>query len=294
MISTGSEIRRRSREAVTHLGERFNGIEEVQHPELLHYLLYLHSQGLSENYIAGNRQYLVRYVSDLATLGNTLSPATAYKFLSKSNHLSINSRIRYAGYLKGFMAYLGMEFEVKMKRPHILPELVAEEDIERLREAVRAHKSYKASIPRDLLLIDTAILTGMRRAELARLTVGCLDLGRSRIKVTGKGRKDRVIPIGANLRDRLANFCSTKADDEIVFGLNRHSLGIKIKQWANKAGVPIHTHSFRHYFATTLVERGANLRVVQELLGHSSLQTTQVYLSVTANHLEDAIGLLDD
>ena len=97
------------------------------------------------------------------------------------------------------MAYLGMEFEVKMKRPHILPELVAEEDIERLREAVRAHKSYKASIPRDLLLIDTAVLTGMRRAELAKLTVGCIDLGRSRIKVTGKGRKDRVIPIGANL-----------------------------------------------------------------------------------------------
>ena len=80
----------------------------------------------------------------------------------------------------------------------------------------------------------------MRRAELAKLTVGCIDLGRSRIKVTGKGRKDRVIPIGANLRDRLANFCSTKTDDEIVFGLNRHSLGIKIKQWANKAGVPIH------------------------------------------------------
>ena len=134
----------------------------------------------------------------------------------------------------------------------------------------------------------------MRRAELAKLTVGCIDLGRSRIKVTGKGRKDRVIPIGANLRDRLANFCSTKTDDEIVFGLNRHSLGIKIKQWANKAGVPIHTHSFRHYFAATLVERGANLRVVQELLGHSSLQTKQVYLSGTATHLEEAIGLLDE
>ena len=69
---------------------------------------------------------------------------------------------------------------------------------------------------------------------------------------------------------------------------------MKIKEWADKAGVSIHTHGFRHYFATTLVEKGANIRVVQELLGHSNLNTTQVYLSVTANHLEEAIGLLDE
>ena len=68
---------------------------------------------------------------------------------------------------------------------------------------------------------------------------------------------------------------------------------MKVKDWANKAGVPIHTHSFRHYFATTLAEKRANVRVVQELLGHSSLNTTQVYLSVMANHFEDAIDLLD-
>ena len=69
---------------------------------------------------------------------------------------------------------------------------------------------------------------------------------------------------------------------------------MKFYIWAKKAGVSLHTHSFRHYFATTLVEKGASVRVVQELLGHSSLNTTQVYLSVTANHLEEAIGLLDE
>jgi site-specific recombinase XerD len=67
------------------------------------------------------------------------------------------------------------------------------------------------------------------------------------------------------------------------------SLGMKFHVWAKKAGVPLHTHSFRHYFATKLVEKGANIRVVQELLGHSSLSTTQVYLSLTADHLEEAI-----
>ena len=56
----------------------------------------------------------------------------------------------------------------------------------------------------------------------------------------------------------------------------------------------LHTHSFRHYFATSLVEKGANNKAVQELLGHTNLNTTQVYLSVAANHLEEAIGLLDE
>lgn len=55
----------------------------------------------------------------------------------------------------------------------------------------------------------------------------------------------------------------------------------------------LHTHSFRHYFATSLVEKGANNKAVQELLGHTNLNTTQVYLSVTGSHLEEAIGLLD-
>ncbi|HIO62924.1 MAG TPA: hypothetical protein EYN37_01625, partial [Dehalococcoidia bacterium] len=92
----------------------------------------------------------------------------------------------------------------------------------------------------------------------------------------------------------LDKFCEGFEPFQKVFGLSYRSLGLKISDWAKKANVPLHTHSFRHYFATKLVEKGANIRVVQELLGHSSLNTTQVYLSVTANHLEEAIGLLDE
>ena len=71
------------------------------------------------------------------------------------------------------------------------------------------------------------------------------------------------------------------------------SLGMKIKEWRDKAGVPIKAHSLRHYFATNLMERGANIKQVQELLGHESLATTQIYLSLMADHLEDAIQLLE-
>ena len=156
-------------------------------------------------------------------------------------------------------------------------------------------RTHKASTVRDSLFIDTAIKTGIRRAELANLKVENIDFVRSRVTVVaGKGQKDRVIPISESLREDLARLCEGRGDSDSVFGLNYRSLGMKIKEWADKAGVPIHTHSFRHYFATKLVEKGANIRVVQELLGHSSLNTTQVYLSVTANHLVEAIGLLDE
>ena len=110
----------------------------------------------------------------------------------------------------------------------------------------------------------------------------------------GKGEKDRVIPLHPKLKPSLAKLIDGRGGNESVFGLKPRSLGNKFRDWSNKAGVDLHTHSFRHYFATTLVERGANIRAVQELLGHTNLNTTQVYLSVTADHLEEAIGLLDE
>ena len=223
------------------------------------------------------------------------SPQSALAYLSEYAHLSQNSKARYAGYLKGFIKYLGYDFDLAVKRPHLLPQRVTDEEIRRLKEAIVNHKTHKSSVFRDLVLVETAIKTGMRRSELANLLVSHINFESNRlVVVAGKGSKDRIIPIGNRLTLDLKMLCSDKQADERVFGLNYRSLGTKIKEWADKAGVPIHTHSFRHYFATTLVEKGANIRVVQELLGHASLNTTQVYLSVTANHLEEAIGLLDE
>ena len=138
--------------------------------------------------------------------------------------------------------------------------------------------------------MDTAVMTGMRRGELANLRIRDLPFETNRIFVQkGKGDRDRVIPMHPKLQDNLYILCIGSAPNELVFQMLPQSLGMKFHIWAKKANVPLHTHSFRHYFATKLVERGANIRVVQELLGHSSLSTTQVYLSLTANHLEEAI-----
>ena len=255
------------------------------------YLEFLEIKALSDSYILSNRQYLGGFV-------NTVSKITvesAYSYFSRCKHRKVNTRIRYAGYLKGFLQYMGLNFDIPINRPKLLPEFVNTEDISKLRNTLRNHKTHKSSVFRDLVLVDTAIKTGLRRSELANLLVCHIDLNASRLVVTaGKGRKDRVIPLCEPLRRDLEMLTHDKRPNESVFGLNCRSLGMKIKEWADKAGVPIHTHSFRHCFATTLVEKGANIRVVQELLGHSSLNTTQVYLSVTANHLEGVIGLLDE
>ena len=129
---------------------------------------------------------------------------------------------------------------------------------------------------------------------IANLLVSHIAFEANRIIVmTGKGAKDRTILMGYNLKSKLLELCAGKKANEKVFGFKAVSLGMKIKEWGDKAAMPIKAHSLRHYFATNLMERGANIKQVQELLGHESLATTQIYLSLMADHLEDAIQLLE-
>ena len=277
---------------------QYGGAEGTRTPGLLRarealgrYLNFLAVKNLSVSYIEGNRRFLTDFVNTYPVL----SPNIAIEYLSRYSHITQNSRARYASYLKCFLRYLGDELDINVKRPFLLPKRVYENDINKLKETIKNHRTHKSSTQRDLILIETAINTGLRRAELANLAVGHINFEARRLLVVGgKGNKDRVIPLTPNLALSLCSLCEGLDADERVFRLTSRSLGLKIGDWAKKAGVPIHTHSFRHYFATTLVEKGANIRVVQELLGHSSLNTTQIYLSVTANHLEEAIGLLDE
>ncbi len=255
------------------------------------YLSHMGLRGLSKHYANRVSEFLTRYIR----YASQVSPESAISFLKTFLNRKPNTRARYSTYLKGFLSYLGMTLDLKVKVPRQLPTFVAYDDIVKLRESLGAKHTHKSSQSRDLVLLETAIKTGLRRSELANLLVANIDFKASRLMVVnGKGNKDRVIPLLPSLTTRLKQLCIGKRPNETVFGLKARSLGMKFYVWAKKAGVPLHTHSFRHYFATTLVEKGASVRVVQELLGHSNLNTTQVYLSVTANHLEDAIGLLDE
>lgn len=120
-------------------------------------------------------------------------------------------------------------------------------------------------------MVELALKTGMRRSELANLVAK--DIHRDFLVVrNGKGGKDRVIPLVPSIAERLRNFSKAAKPEEKVFQLKPACISNKIKQFAKKAGITdFHAHSLRHKFATELLERGADIGVVQELLGHANL-----------------------
>jgi hypothetical protein len=197
--------------------------------------------------------------------------------------------------IKGFMKWYGEPLEdLKIKIPKSLPPYTDDAKIEKLIRAIESKKTHKGTIIRDKLLIELALKTGMRRSELANLKVG--DIHDDFLVVReGKGRKDRVIPLSEPMVLRLKDFVKVKKPSDKVFDLKPPSITMKIKDIARRAGVEeLHAHTLRHKFATDLLEHGADLRSVQQLLGHENLSTTQVYLSITDKRLRETIQLLDE
>lgn len=183
------------------------------------------------------------------------------------------------------------------KKEEKLPQFFYEEEMEQLFEA-NAGSSPKEI--RDAALLELLYATGMRVSELTGLSVGDADRELDIVRVMGKGRRERYIPFGhfaadalgryldearpsimkGNKHDRLfVNMRGTPLTDRGV----RHILGEMVKKAA--LHISIHPHMLRHTFATHLLNNGADMRSVQELLGHASLSSTQVYTHVTKEHL---------
>ena len=180
-----------------------------------------------------------------------------------------------------------------------LPKVLSHRELDRLLEGQRSVDADPRAVA--LALRDTAVLellyaAGLRVAELCGLDRGGLDVGSRIVTVTGKGDKQRQLPIHDRaaraieewLRTGWAVLARQDSPLEAVF-LNRlgHRLGPRdVRRIIDRRSpVPTHPHALRHSFATHLLDGGADLRVVQELLGHSSLQTTQVYTHVSKERL---------
>jgi len=222
----------------------------------------------------------------------------AVKFLGFYKDRKPNTKARYAYMLSAFFNfYNGQRLPIKIKTPKILPQDVPTEDFERLEEALRGKKTHKKTIERDILLVQTGRKTGLRAGELAALKVGDLQLKGDDPSIfvhEGKGLKDRVVPLIPFIRDKLASFTSKMSRNQSLFGLARKTISMKMITWSRKAGVPhIHAHSMRHNAATSLLRAGVDLRVVQEILGHQSLDTTMRYLHVTSKDKKEAMRRLD-
>jgi site-specific recombinase XerD len=148
---------------------------------------------------------------------------------------------------------------------------------------------------RDKSILEALYSTGARVSELANLKIGDVDLISGIIKVMGKGRKERLLPLGEPALLSIKKYIDSRTDKNPSLFLNRNNgsltdRGIRlivdkyIRQAATNLRVSPHT--FRHSFATHLLNRGADLRSVQELLGHSSIATTQIYTHLTIDTLK--------
>jgi len=184
----------------------------------------------------------------------------------------------------------------KLGRP--LPKSLSEHDVESL---LRSPDENTAIGKRDLAMLELLYATGLRVTELVSLEMSQMSFTQGLVRVVGKGNKERLVPLGEQALQRIKQYCD-QARNEILKGkstealfvtnrggaMTRHAFWHLIKRYAVKAGISheLSPHTLRHAFATHLLNHGADLRVVQMLLGHSDLSTTQIYTHVAQERLK--------
>lgn len=199
--------------------------------------------------------------------------------------------------LKPYFAYLEIPFKVRLKREKRLPRYHSREDIGRILDVIsRRRDNWSRLKVRDRLILRTLALSGLRRSEL--LNLRCRDVKEGYLFVyRGKGDKDRVAPIPRKLSLEVLDYIreSGYEPSHRLFPIAKSTLDVLVKGYAHRAGIDDLTpHGLRHYFATRLLELGADIRKVQELLDHSDISTTAIYLDVIPAHLRQTVELLEE
>ena len=239
----------------------------------------------------GNLQSFVAFVHELG-----LSATSQARILS-----GIKSFFRYL-LLEGIITADPTELLQSPKTVRALPEVLSIRDIDRIMEAID-HSTPEGM--RNRAMLETLYSCGLRVSELLGLQLSNLYLDIGFIRVVGKGNKERLVPMGdAAVRqirlykDNVRVHVPVKEAARDILFLNRRGSGLSrmmiftiIRDAAEKAGLKmnVHPHTFRHSFATHLVERGADLRAVQEMLGHRSITTTEIYTHLDRGYLRNTL-----
>jgi integrase/recombinase XerD len=182
-----------------------------------------------------------------------------------------------------------------------LPDVLAPEDVARILDAPPADDPGGIGL-RDRAILELLYACGLRVSELVGLDTDRVDLERQQVRVIGKGNKERRVPMGDEARERLhryrvgprAEWTAGRPTPAVFVGrsgrrMSREAVWALVKRWAAVAEVRgrVTPHTFRHSFATHLLEGGADLRVVQALLGHASISTTQLYTHLTGERVRE-------
>jgi len=234
-------------------------------------------------------------------------------FVKWINELGMGARTqaRITSGVKAFFKYLILENTIKanptelLELPKIgrkLPDTLSVEEIDKLISAIDLSKPEGQ---RNKAMLETLYSSGLRVTELVNLQISNLYFKDGFIRIIGKGDKERIVPIGRTaikfiniyLNDIRVHVKIKKDNEDFLFlnnrgrKLSRNMVFLIIKSLAEKIGLnkTISPHTFRHSFATHLIEGGADLRAVQEMLGHESITTTEIYLHMDREFLRDAI-----
>ena len=233
------------------------------------------------------------------------------KYLFKSER-STYSQARIVSGLKSFFNYLLLEEKIDINPMELidapklvrkLPETLSIQEIEIIIDAIDLDSKEGM---RNKAILETLYSCGLRVSELVNLKVQNLFLDIGFIKVLGKGMKERLVPIGTKaaecisiyMKEYRTNLNISEGFEGYLFinrrgkNLTRNMIFIIIKDLVKKAGLNknISPHTFRHSFATHLIEGGADLRAVQEMLGHESITTTEIYTHLNKNYLKEVVN----
>jgi len=238
--------------------------EDADYPKVREYLSFLLDEGLGKSTLA-------RRVSSLRCFFHYLQ-------------------------IKGYISSFPIPFLRSPKLEKKIPSFLEEDEVERLLNGIKG-KGF--SFLRDKAFLELLYGTGMRIAELIGLNIKDVDFGAELIKVRGKRGKERLVPFGSFATEALNNYLGIREEKfgslkEAIF-LNKFGNRVsdrwkrkRLESYLKQTGIlkPATPHTLRHSFATHLLNRGADLRSVQELLGHEKLSTTQIYTHITPKRLK--------
>lgn len=269
-------------------------------------------RGLADNTRMAYRSDLEQFAQWLLLRGQTLQQVrrdTLLDYLSWRLEAGYKARssARFLSGARGFYQYLleeGLIIDnptLQVELPQIgrsLPDTLSEADVEELLAAPNVEEVLGL---RDRCMLEVLYACGLRVTELVSLTLDQLNMRQGIVRVMGKGSKERLVPLGETALDWLVLYLKdgrrellTAAATDVLFPsqrgqqMTRQTFWHRIKLHAKVAGItkPLSPHTLRHAFATHLLNHGADLRVVQMLLGHSDLSTTQIYTHVARARLQ--------
>jgi integrase/recombinase XerD len=283
---------------------------DLTHKIISDYSFYLRiERALSPNTVEAYTSDVDSFFSSVASEPSTVSTQDILDYLAENARLSKRSQSRLLSSLRSFFDWLVMEGDRKdnpcdpvdsPKLGRYLPEVLSVDEVTSIIDSVDLSKWTGK---RDKAILEILYGCGLRVSEAVGLKISNVYLDEGFVRVVGKGDKERIVPMGEMAASAVREYMAVRPDpaspqyDDILF-LNRFGKAISrvalfnmVKNQAMAAGVnkEISPHTFRHSFATHLIENGADLRVVQEMLGHESILTTEIYTHIDSSTWQRAI-----